>query len=290
MKSFAPSFEVIVPSFGSSFTYTSFTEKINNKSDIWHYHPEIELVYVNGGSGKRQIGTHISYYTDGDLILIGSNLPHCGFTNEETGNTVETVIQMKPNFLGDDFWDTIEMRKIQKLIDQARMGIAFDKNTKLKVGALIESMHSQSPFERLLQLLHILNELALSRDSILLNAAGFSLETQVQDNDKINVIFNYVKDRFFEPIPLEDVAKLVSMTVPSFCRFFKKITNKTFTAFVNEYRLVHACKLLAEKPISITEICYESGFNNFSHFNKSFKAYTGKSASQYRNELKHIIK
>jgi AraC-like DNA-binding protein len=99
-----------------------------------------------------------------------------------------------------------------------------------------------------------------------------------------------VKDHFQEPITLDEVSQLVSMTTPSFCRYFKKITNKTFTTFVNEYRLVHASKLLAEMPISINEICYESGFNNFSHFNKSFKAYTGKSASQYRQELKTIIK
>ncbi|NHN24463.1 AraC family transcriptional regulator [Flavobacterium jejuense] len=290
MKNSIPSFEVIIPSFGSSFAYASYTEKNNNKSNIWHYHPEIELVYVNGGSGKRQIGSHISYYTDGDLILIGSNLPHCGFTNEQTGNKIETVIQMKPDFLGNDFLDIIEMRKIQNLIKQARVGIAFDNETKRYVGAQIEMMQSQKPFERLLSFLKILNDLAISNDTIFLNADGFSLETQVQDNDKINIIFNFVKDRFYEPITLDEVAKLVSMTVPSFCRFFKKITNKTFTSFVNEYRLVHACKLLAEKPISITEISFESGFNNFSHFNKLFKQHTGKSASQYRNELKNIIK
>jgi transcriptional regulator GlxA family with amidase domain len=116
------------------------------------------------------------------------------------------------------------------------------------------------------------------------------MELQTQDNDRINSVFNYVKDHFQEPIALEEVSNLVSMTTPSFCRYFKKITNKTFTAFVNEYRLVHASKLLAEKPMSISEISFESGFNNFSHFNKSFKAYTGKSASQYRQELKTIIK
>ncbi|MBF02221.1 MAG: AraC family transcriptional regulator [Flavobacterium sp.] len=290
MKNVTPSFEVIVPSFGSSFTYTSYTEKANNKSDIWHYHPEIELVYVNGGSGKRQIGSHLSYYTDGDLILIGSNLPHCGFTNEETGNTIETVIQMKPDFLGEGFFGIVEMKKVKNLLQQARIGIAFEKETKNRVGSQIELMQKMNPLDRLLSFLKILNDLAHSKDSIFLNADGFSIVTQMQDNDKINLVFNYVKNHYFEPIALEQVADLVSMTVPSFCRFFKKITNKTFTTFVNEYRLVHACKLLAEKPISITEICFESGFNNFSHFNKLFKEYTGKSASQYRNELKNILK
>ena len=135
----------------------------------------------------------------------------------------------------------------------------------------------------------VLNELEEATEFKVLNAEGFSMDLQMQDNDKINTIFNYVKDNFQEQITLDEVAVLVSMTVPSFCRYFKKITQKTFTRFVNEYRLVHASKLLAEKPISITEVCFESGFNNFSYFNKSFQEYTGKSASQYRKELHSVL-
>ena len=290
MITLAPSLEIIAPSYGSSFYFSKYDENANIKSHLWHYHPEIELVYVNGGSGKRQIGSHISYYTDGDLILIGSNLPHCGFTNDQTGNKNETVIQMKPDFLGNDFFEIPEMKNIQNLFIQAKAGIAFHGDVKKLVGERIEAMETQSPIDRLLTMISILNTLERSNEYMILNADGFSIEMQVQDNDRISTVFNYVKDHFQEPIALEEVANLVSMTIPSFCRYFKKITNMTFTNFVNEYRLVHASKLLAEKPISISEICYESGFNNFSHFNKSFKAYTGKSASQYRQELKTIIK
>jgi AraC-like DNA-binding protein len=290
MKTLTPSFEVIAPSFGSSFSYSKYVEKANNKADVWHYHPEIELVYVNGGSGKRQIGSHISYYTEGDLIIIGSNLPHCGFTSEQTGNKNETVIQLKLDFLGNDFFDVSEMKNIQTLFNQAKVGIAYNGDIKKRIGAKIELMQNQNPFDKLCSLLYVLNELGKSNQGTALNADGFSIEMQVQDNNRINTIFNYVKDHFQEEITLEQVANLVSMTQPSFCRYFKKITNKTFTTFVNEYRLVHASKLLAEKPISISEISFESGFNNFSHFNKLFKAYTGKSASQYRHEQKNIIK
>ena len=286
----APSLEIIAPSYGSSFYFSKYDENANIKSHLWHYHPEIELVYINGGSGKRQIGSHISYYTDGDLILIGSNLPHCGFTNDQTGNKNETVIQMKPDFLGNDFFEIPEMQHIQNLFIQAKAGIAFHGDVKKIVGERIEAMETQSPLDRLLTMISILNTLERSKEYTILNADGFSIEMQVQDNDRISTVFNYVKDHFQGPIALEEVANLVSMTIPSFCRYFKKITNMTFTSFVNDYRLVHASKLLAEKPISISEICYESGFNNFSHFNKSFKAYTGKSASQYRQELKTIIK
>jgi AraC-like DNA-binding protein/uncharacterized RmlC-like cupin family protein len=290
MKKVEAALEVISPSYGSSFTIVKYDESTNSKSHLWHYHPEIELVYVRGGTGKRQIGSHLSYFTDGDLILIGSNLPHCGFTNIQTGNKSETVIQMKPDFVGTSFFNIPEMVAVKNLLQQAKAGIAFLGETKEKIGAKIELMDQLEPFERLMMLWTVLHDMSVSNESIILNAVGFSLELQVQDNDRINVVFNFVKDHFQEPIALEEVADLVSMTIPSFCRYFKKITNKTFTTFVNEYRIVHASKLLAEKPMTINEVCFESGFNNFSHFNKSFKAYTGKSASQYRNELKTIIK
>ncbi|MFA9193272.1 AraC family transcriptional regulator [Flavobacterium sp. FBOR7N2.3] len=288
MKSNLPTLKIIEPSFGSSFTLTKYD--INYNSHFWHYHPEIELIYVNGGAGKRQVGSHISYYTNGDLTLIGSNLPHCGFTDELTGNKNEIVIQMRPDFLGEHFFEIPEMRNIKDLLQQAKSGITFGGKTKRKIGKKIGKMEDKTPFERLLSIIEILNELELAtEDATVLNAEGFRMEMHVQDNERINSIFNYVKDHFKEPIRLEDIANKVSMTVPSFCRYFKKITHKTFTKFVNDYRLVHACKLLAEKPISITAIAFESGFNNFSHFNKSFKEFTGKNASEYRYELKSFL-
>ncbi|MFS4417664.1 AraC family transcriptional regulator [Maribacter sp. 2307ULW6-5] len=284
-----PTFEAIAPSFGHSFTYQKFDEHRLNKNNIWHYHPELELVYVNGGAGKRQIGSHVSYYTDGDLILIGSNIPHCGFTDALTGNTSETVVQMKVDFLGNDFFNIPEMKKIGALFQSASGGIAFHGKTKKKIGEKMEVLEYQTDFQRLLSILNILNELGQSQEFKLLNAQGFSITSDVKDNDRINVIFNHVKNHFREELPLEAMADMVSMTVPSFCRYFKKITNKTFTQFVNEYRLVHASKLLAERPLSITEVCFESGFNNFSHFNKSFKAFTGQTPSAYRNQLKTVL-
>jgi AraC-like DNA-binding protein len=289
MKNLTPTLEIIEPSFGSSFTLTQYLDNQNSSAHFWHYHPEIELVYVNGGSGKRQIGSHISYYTSGSLILIGSNLPHCGFTDEKTGNSKETIIQMKPNFLGDTFFGTAELKNIHNLFNRAKTGLVFIGETKKRLGKKVELMADQLPFERLLTLLSILNELEEATEFKVLNAEGFSMNLQMQDNDKINTIFNFVKDNFQEQITLEEVAELVSMTVPSLCRYFKKITKKTFTKFVNEYRLVHASKLLAEKPISITEVCFESGFNNFSYFNKTFQEFTGKSASQYRKEHRSIL-
>ncbi len=284
-----PAFEAIAPDFGHSFTYQKFDEDRSNTNVRWHYHPEIELVYVNGGSGKRQIGSHVSYYTDGDLILIGSNLPHCGLTDKLTGNKSETVVQMKADFLGTDFFTIPEMKKIKALFDLSKSGIAFHGDIKRQIGEKMELLQHQTDFQRLLAILNILNELGNAKDYKVLNAKGYSITAEVKDNERINTVFNYVKNNFREELPLEVIADMVSMTIPSFCRYFKKITNKTFVQFVNEYRLVHASKLLAEQPMSITDVCFESGFNNFSHFNKSFKAFTGHTASEYRNQLKTVL-
>ncbi|MBQ4821956.1 AraC family transcriptional regulator [Aquimarina sp. MMG016] len=289
LQSVKPTLEKIVPEFGSSIYYESFSKEKMNKAPIWHYHPEIEIVYVNGGTGKRQIGSHMSYYRNGALMLIGSNLPHCGFTDTLTGNSSETIIQMLPDFLGSSFFNIPEMNNIGKLLEQAKKGIVYHGDTKRRIGAQIEALKNLDTFDKLLGILQVLKEMQLTDDYTILNAEGFIIETELQDNNRINLIFNFVQEEFTRPIPLEEIAEKVSMSVPGFCRYFKKITGKTFIQFVNEYRLVHAAKLLHEKQTSITDICYESGFSNFSHFNKLFKKFTGKTPSAYRNEMNYVV-
>lgn len=285
-----PTLEKIEPEFGSSFSLrTYYRDPDNKKPTFWHYHPEIELVYVNGGCGKRQIGSHISYYRNGDLILIGSLLPHCSFTDSLTGHECESVVQFRQDLLGDYFFEAPELRGIRNLLERAKKGIVFHGNTKRRIGAMIEELRHKEAFPRLMGLLEVLKELEKTDNYTILNAGGFVLEASFQDNDRINIIFNFVKKEFTRSISLDEISQKVSMTNPAFCRYFKKITGKTFTRFVNEYRLTHAAKLLHEKQISITDVCFESGFNNFSHFNKQFKAFTGKSPSVYRNELKFSV-
>lgn len=289
MKHYNPVLESVSPDVGSSFTCLKYAINENIKSNFWHYHPEIELIFLFKGSGKRQIGSNISYFTDGDLILIGSNLPHCGLTNENTKNEYEIVIQFSMDFLGSQFWKAPEMMRISALLEKAKSGIVYGEEVKKAVKSKIDALTEASSLTKLMILVEILDELSQTQDYKILNASKYYLQTQKEDNDRISVIFNYVKDHFKEPITLETVAELSNMTVPSFCRYFKKITNKTFTQFVNEYRITHSLKLLAEQPMSITEVCFDSGFNNFSYFNKTFKEHTQKSPSQYRKEFSNIL-
>ncbi|HMQ44797.1 MAG TPA: AraC family transcriptional regulator, partial [Mariniflexile sp.] len=229
------------------------------------------------------------YFNNSQLILIGSNLPHNGFTDRLTANGTETTVQFKSNFLGDDFLHVPEMAAIVSLFDRAKQGIRFKMETKQVIGPKIDKLMQHTGLKRVLKFLDILNYLSTTDDYTLLNADGFAFETEPQDSAKIDTIFKYVNKNFQNHISLDEIADEVSMTVPAFCRYFKKATGKTFTQMVNECRVVHATKLLNESQKSIADICFECGFNNFSHFNKQFNEITGKSASNYRKEIKLII-
>ena len=289
MKNMKPTLEKITPDFGSSILAKTHTEFLKHIPAFWHFHPEIELVYVNKGKGKRHIGNHLSYFNNSQLLLIGSNLPHNGFTDRLTTNGSETLIQFKPDFLGDTFFNAPEMIPIKNLFEKAKKGILFGVKTKRKLGPKIEKIAEKGGFKQILILLEVLHTLSRSDDYTILNADGFAFETQPQDSSKIDLVFKHINENFNQHISLGEISDLVSMTVPAFCRFFKKTTGKTFTKLVNEYRVVHATKLLSESQTSITDISYECGFNNFSHFNKLFKEFTGKSASKYRSEMINLI-
>lgn len=284
-----PTLEKITPNFGASLLVKKHVEFLKTNTPFWHFHPEMELVYVNKGKGKRHIGTHISYFNNSQLVLIGSNLPHIGYIDRLTTNGSETLIQFMPDFLGKDFFKIPEMLAIGALFERAKKGIRFNIEIKQRIGAKIERLVDLQGAHRITSFIEILNDLATTNDYTLLNANGFAFETVPQDSNKIEIIYKHINDNFKEHISLDEVSNLVSMTVPAFCRYFKKSTGKTFTKLVNEYRVVHATKLLAESNMSVTNISFECGFNNFSHFNKLFKEFTGKSASIYRSEMKDLI-
>jgi len=284
-----PTLEKITPDFGSSLLIKKHFEFLKTNKPFWHFHPEIELVYVNKGKGKRHIGNHISYFNNSQLVLIGSNLPHIGYIDRLTTNGSETLIQFKPDFLGKYFFKIPEMLAIDALFERAKKGIRFNIEIKQRIGAKIERLIELNGANRIASFIEILNDLATTDDYTLLNANGYAFESSHQDSNKIELVYKHINENFKDHISLDEVSEIVSMTIPAFCRYFKKSTGKTFTKLVNEYRVVHATKLLAESKMSIADISFDCGFNNFSHFNKLFKEFTGKSASVYRSELKDLI-
>ena len=176
-----PQFEAIAPAPGSSLYIENLRDFNAANPSSWHYHPEMEIVYINGGSGKRHIGNHISYYNDGDLIFIGASLPHFGFTNHLTNNKSEIVIQAREDFLGEDFFDAAEFISIKQLLQRSKQGIVFSEKTKKHIGPKIEALLEMNPFDRLINFLGLLNELAQAKEYTLLNSDHIILETKPQD-------------------------------------------------------------------------------------------------------------
>jgi YesN/AraC family two-component response regulator len=281
-----PDFETISPDTGHSYKYAYFDSLSPNTNKVkWHYHPEVELVFINKGVGKRQVGTHLSNYQDGDLILIGPYLPHTGFTKGFEENQKEIVIQFKPDIFERAFQNLEELKRINHLLDLSKKGIVFDGPIKEDIGIRMEGLQYETQIDAFLTFVKILHDLAKEKDKKILNAEGYAFISSPSENKRLKTIFNYIRDHFMEPISLDQISARVFMTPQSFCRFFKKSTQKTFINFLNEYRVNHATKLLSETDVDIKTICYESGFNNLSNFFRNFKKITQLTPNTYRDEI-----
>lgn len=270
-----------------SFSYNIYENSNHNpaeKHQKWHYHPEIELVYVNNGSGKRQVGLNLSNYNDGLLILVGSNLPHTGFTDYFDDERKEVVIQFKEKFLGDSLKEVFEFKNIFNLLKTSKKGIVFEGDIKKKIGLAMLGLQYETSFQKVITLITILNDLSRSKNYEILNISNYNING-INENERIRKAFNFIKDNYKKEVSLEKVAKEVHMTVPSFCRYFKSQTNKTFIQFLIEYRINNALKLLTQSDKDIKNISYECGFNNYSHFNRSFKKINLISPSDYRKKI-----
>jgi len=283
-----PVFEKVQPEFGSSFTVKQFYKKHPNQKPTWHYHPEIELVYVENGSGKIHVGQHLSYFKNGALVLIGPNLPHLGFVERMTSNEIEIVVQFRSDFLGEGFFDAAEMHNIKNMLELSSSGLKFKKHVQRELGERLKEIAEMNSFNKLIYFLRLLNKLSKTKDYEILNAEKATMVSNPQDNNRLDIIFKYVRHNFNLEIKLDTIASLVNMSPQSFCRYFKKTTHKTFMQYVNEYKIVHATKLMAETNLSLTEIADESGFNNKSHFINQFKRITKQTPSAYRQGLLQI--
>ncbi|MFD2936662.1 helix-turn-helix domain-containing protein [Spirosoma flavum] len=276
-------FEKIEPEAGSSFRVIHGTEAETCRV-YWHYHPEFEIVYIPFGNGQRRVGTNVSRYEEGELVFIGPNLPHLNFSYGKEGQYEEIVVQMRDDFMGESFLEKPELTAVRRLFERAHTGLTFGTATKQLVGPWLTKLPDQSPFERLLTLLQILQHLADTPDVEPLHADGVQFDLNPKEQERINRVCQYVEEHYAEPVDIHAVADLASLTVPAFCRYFKRMTQLTFTDFVNEYRVNQARRLL-HSARTVADVGFAVGFNNLSHFNKTFRAVTGQTPSMYRKEL-----
>lgn len=261
---------------------------VNNK---WHYHPEVELIHFEKGSGTQFIGDSIRRFNTGDIVMVGSYLPHYWrfddvyFSRDNKAEVDIRVAHFCENFWGNDFLQLPENKNIKTVLEKARRGIQITSKVKKQIAQIMERLLAAEGAKRILLLMEVLNTIAESDHTDCLSSIGFSPNVEESRNDGINVIYEYSLANFKNKILIDELAELAGISPNSFCRYFKARTQKTYSKFLLEIKVGHACKLLIENRLPLKQLCYESGFNNFANFHKYFKQITGKSPLNYQREF-----
>ena len=247
----------------------------------WHQHIELELILFKEGFGTAFIGNYIGEFKEGDIYFLGADLPHTFQKANKELFVSAVVIQFRKDFWGDDFISLPECKAIKDLFDTTLHGLKITGNTKILLHDLITNLENLTGLQRIIRLAECLQLIEESKDYQIVSTHEVK-EFNCHNKERIDKIYKYTIENFFESITLEHVAGIASMSVPAFCNYFKKSTKKTYIEFLNEVRIGNACKLLIDTENSINDICYSSGFNTLVNFNKQFQKVKNMTPSRYR--------
>lgn len=241
---------------------------------FWHFHPELELTYIVGANGNRYVGSHISKYEGSDLVFIGSNIPHLNFDYgvKET-NYEKIVLHIRPDFLDAAFDKIPELSDVKAFFEKSVYGIAIKGATKTIVGQRLIKLHLLNGFDLFSEVLQIFQIMAKSADTELLHDKPVKNQHNRKGHERIKTLYRFIEEQYQRKIDIAEVASLCDMSKEAFCRFFKQTTRLTFTDFLNQYRVNRAKQLLLLDK-NISEVCYETGFESLSYFNRVFKKIT----------------
>jgi AraC-like DNA-binding protein len=273
----------------ADYSFVARIDKLPYLYEKWHFHPELELTHIVKSRGTRFVGDSIEEFEEGDLILLGSNLPHVWKNDPiyfKPGATLEVesqVVQFLPDCFGKDFLKLKEMEGIQRLFEKAKRGLRIMGKTKENVLPLMTQLiESSKGIRRIGLFLHILELITESEEVIFLSSEGFLDSYHRFDTDTINRVYEFTLSQFNRRILIEEAAAIANMSVPNFCRYFKNRTQKTFVQFLTEVRIGYACRMLIENKKSIQHIAFECGFHNLSNFNRSFRLLKQQKPTAYR--------
>lgn len=285
-----PRFEAVQSDTDSSFRCLSFSCESFAVDHAWHYHPEFELTWIAQSKGTRFVGDSIQRYAPGDLVLVGPNMPHCWHDDSAADATEQpklVIVQFKPDCLGSDFFFTQEAANAAALLKKAALGVSFPLDTSARVGPLLRELSASSGLHRLARLLDVLEVLSQSPSTSLATQEFlFNNEVSAANRRRFAQVYRYIRENLAGDISQAEIAAKLSMSSPTFSRFFKVATGKTFVVFVNTLRIHEACRLLGSAQSSITDIAMACGFNNISNFNRQFLALKGMNPTEYCNKLR----
>lgn len=280
-----PAFEQLLPPPGQSFR--CFNRETLAIAPRWHCHPEIELTYVERGSGIRVVGDNITNYHDQDLVLLGANLPHTWQSGEFQGQKIDqhpaVVIQFRQEFLGDCFFSVPEFHAVRAMLDKSTRGLRFSTEVATRIGRRLNQLLNAPPAVRLVQLLDCLRELAEGEEPVPLASVGFSSSLSPQTDSRVQRICSFIAENYRDAdLTHQVLADHAGMNASAFSRFFRESTGKTAMNYIAEMRVSLACRLLVETDMAITDIYRQAGFANTSNFNRQFHRFREMSAREYR--------
>ncbi len=270
--------------------HASFVYRVKTASQFrfnWHFHPEYELTLIDRSHGKRFVGDSICDYHNGDLVLLGPNLPHTWQSVPSSPRATKQrayLIQFSPHFLGNELLQCAELSHVQGLLTRSAHGLSFSSSVKDAAAIRIRALKNLSGVRRLTGLLELLDLLARSRKSSTISSPGFVPSLHREHHRLIDRTIQYITDHYREGISQQEVAEFVGKNPAVFSSFFKKTVGVTFVKYVNSLKVSHACQLLIESDLSVLEICHRSGFNNLSNFNRRFLQDKQMSPRRYRSE------
>jgi AraC-like DNA-binding protein len=267
--------------------FTLFS-RVKDKFDFpLHYHEEFELNFIlNAKGAKRIIGDHIEMIDDLELVLVGPNLYHAWFTHQcQSKEIMEVTIQFHKDLLEEKFLQKNQLSFIRNMFERSQKGILFSRETIERLQPRILSLAQKTGFDSVLELLSILHDLSISRNSRVLADVSFNNSPLNFYSRRIEKVFEYMNKNYSKPITLGEVSKLVNMPEASFSRFMKKRTGNTFIDTLNEIRLGHATRMLIDTTHGIAEVAYLCGFNNISNFNRLFKRKKNCTPKEFRESF-----
>lgn len=256
-----------------------------------HFHPEMELNYIENGKGmRRTIGYSSEEIDDFELVLVGPNVYHGWEMNKCNHAVLEVTIQFHNDLFSDSLLRRSLMRPLREMFQRSVHGILFRKHEVELIAPRLKKVSEYDGIDYFLELLSILYDLSKTSGQKLLSAAQLP-SYEFENSDKTKLFYDFIQENFAKKITLDEVAQLLNMSKVSFNRFMKKTTNHTFIEYLNEVRIDNASRLLAAKDYSISEIAYMCGFNNMANFNRKFKELKKLTPSAYRKKyfsFKHI--
>jgi len=261
--------------------------------DNLHYHAETQIMVILEGEGTYFIGDAIGNFKAGDIFILGSNLPHFfrsdkAYYEEGSGLRSKNIsILFSLETMGEKLLDLPEFHAIKKLLHYSKRGLIVQGKSKNKLFKASHKIATKDSLERIIYLLKQLNKLSKSEDLATLSHINFEPGNRPSDTKKVNAVINFIMENFSHDISLSDAADVANLSVNAFCRYFKQHTRKTFSQFLNEIRIGHACKQLIEEGYSVKEVAFDSGYYNISYFNRQFKLITGYTPSEYLKAHNH---